>query len=124
MVSKLTTAVIVIVVVAVVGVGGYEGYLHSKAPASGNTLIIASSATPASIDPAVAFDTNSVFFDDQIYQTLLGYGTTTFNGQTVGSLTPVPELATNWTVYSNGSVLFNLRQNVTFSNGDPFNASD
>ncbi|MEM3675491.1 MAG: ABC transporter substrate-binding protein [Thermoplasmataceae archaeon] len=125
MVSKITRAIIVIVVVAIVGIGGYEGYLHSSASSSANTtLIIASSATPASIDPAVAFDTNSVFFDDQIYQTLLGYGTETVNGTTVGTLTPVPELATNWTVYSNGSVLFNLRQNVTFSNGDPFNASD
>ncbi|GGM77217.1 diguanylate phosphodiesterase [Thermogymnomonas acidicola] len=115
-----------VIVIAAIGLGVTEGYLHSHSAKqqSGNTLIIASSATPTSIDPAVAFDTNSVFFDDQIYQTLIGYGTTTVNGQTVGSLTPVPELATNWTVNPNGSILFNLRQNVTFSNGDPFNATD
>ena len=35
----------------------------------------------------------------------------------------VPDLATNWTVSANGETYtFNLRQGVTFSNGDPFNA--
>ena len=126
--KKISAAIAVVIVIVLIVAGVEIGlYLnHRSAPkSSGNTLIIASSATPQSIDPATAFDTNSVFFDDQIYQTLLGYGTSTgSNGQTVGTLTPVPELATNWTVNSNGSILFNLRQNVTFSNGNPFNASD
>ncbi len=35
----------------------------------------------------------------------------------------LPDLATNWTVSASGTIYtFNLRQNVTFSNGDPFNA--
>ena len=34
-----------------------------------------------------------------------------------------PGFATNWTVSANGTIYsFNLRNNVTFSNGDPFNA--
>jgi peptide/nickel transport system substrate-binding protein len=40
-----------------------------------------------------------------------------------GTIQYLPALAQNWTVSGNGSAYtFNLRQNVTFSNGDPFNA--
>ncbi len=40
-----------------------------------------------------------------------------------GQVQYVPGLADNWTVSSNGTVYtLNLRQGVTFSNGDPFNA--
>ena len=42
-----------------------------------------------------------------------------------GTYSYLPGLAVNWTVSPDGSGLnyvFNLRQNVTFSNGDPFNA--
>jgi len=35
----------------------------------------------------------------------------------------LPDLAQNWTVSANGSLYtFNLRQNINFTNGDPFNA--
>lgn len=119
---KYIIAAIVVLVVIIAGLG-IGLHLFNPQKSAGNTLTIASLASPSSLDPAVAFDTNSVFFDNQIYQTLVGYGTKTVNGTTVGTLTPVPELATNWTVYSNGSVLFNLRQNVTFANGDPFNST-
>ena len=123
---KAVLAVIIVIIVIAGGIGAYYALIH-KAPA-GNTLIMASSAPPTSIDPAVAFDTNSVLFDDQIYQTLVGYGTQVTNGVTYGSLKPVPDLATSWTqtILSNNttSIVFNLRQNVTFSNGDAFNASD
>ena len=40
-----------------------------------------------------------------------------------GDIQMVPVLATNWTVSSDGmTYIFNLRQNVTFSNGDAFNS--
>ncbi len=128
MVSKPVYIVAIIIVIVVIAAGLGVGLHILKLPSSsglkGNTLVIASSDTPSSIDPAVAFDTYSVLFDDQIYQTLVGYGTTTVGGQTVGSLNPVPELATSWTINSTtGAITFNLRQNVTFSNGDPFNAT-
>lgn len=125
--AKVIIGVVIVVVVVAAGLGTYYGlnYNHHTTPAkTGATLTIASTATPTSLDPAVAFDTYSVLFDDQIYQTLVGYGTKTVDGTTYGALTPVPELATSWTVNSNGSILFNLRHNVTFSNGDPFNATD
>ena len=40
-----------------------------------------------------------------------------------GTIHILPDLAQSWTVSANGSVYsFDLRRNVTFSNGDPFNA--
>ncbi len=122
--NKLVVVIVAILaVIVVVGGLGYHYNLFGKQQPKYNTITFASSATPASIDPAVAFDTNSVFFDDQIYQTLVGYNTTTYNGHTVGSIAPAPGLATHWTIASNGSVTFYLRQNVTFSNGDAMNSS-
>ncbi len=42
---------------------------------------------------------------------------------TSGKVQFLPGLASNWTVSPDGSkYIFNLRQNITFSNGDPFNA--
>ncbi|MCL4448009.1 MAG: ABC transporter substrate-binding protein, partial [Candidatus Thermoplasmatota archaeon] len=126
--GKIIIGVVIVVIVVVAGLGTYYALYRPNSsttpPATGATLTIASSATPTSLDPAVAFDSYSVLFDDQIYQTLVGYGTKVVNGQTYGSLTPVPELATSWIINPNGSILFNLRHNVTFSNGDPFNATD
>lgn len=129
--NKTTMVAVTILVVVVAVVGGVAFYVtHTPSGNSTpstpkyNTITFAGSATPSSIDPAVAFDTGSVFFDDQIYQTLVAYNTTTFNGQKVGSIAPAPGLAKNWTIASNGSITFHLRQNVTFSNGDPLNASD
>ncbi len=113
-----------IVVLLVIGAGVATIVLKkTTSAATPKTIVVASSVVPASLDPAVAFDSGSVLFTDQIYNTLIGYGTTTYNGTTVGSLNPVPELATSWTLNANGSVLFNLRQNVTFSNGDKFNST-
>ncbi len=123
--NKLKYAIAaILVIVVVVGGLGFGLHLFNPAQPKYNTITFASSATPSSIDPAVAFDTNSVFFDDQMYETLVGYNTTTFNGQKVGSIAPAPGLATNWTISSNGSITFNLRQNVTFSNGDHMTSAD
>ncbi len=127
--ARIIIGVVIVVIVIVAGLGAYYGiyYKHPTKPSAGTgaTLTIASSATPTSLDPAVAFDTYSVLFDDQIYQTLVGYGTKVVNGTTFGSLAPVPELATSWSINNTtGAITFNLRHNVTFSNGDQFNASD
>ena len=121
-VPKVVAVVIVVVIIAAAGLYVFRGSL-APATSKTQTLVVGSSATVASFDPAVAFDTGSVLFDDQIYNTLLGYGTTTTNGTTYGSLAPVPQLATSWVVNSNGSVSFTLRQGVKFSNGDPFNST-
>ena len=55
------------------------------------------------------------------YQTLVEDNLTSEFGS--GTYQFLPVLAQNWTVSANGTLYtFNLRQNVTFSNGDPFNA--
>lgn len=56
-----------------------------------------------------------------VYQSLTTVNETAeFN---VGTIQYLPGLAENWTVSPNGTVYtFNLRQNINFSNGDPFNA--
>ena len=66
--AVVVAIVVVIIIVAGVEVGLYYTHKPSIAKPVEHTLIIASSQTPASIDPAVAFDTYSVFFDDQIYR--------------------------------------------------------
>lgn len=125
MANKVGIAIAAIVVIIVVVAGlGFGLHLFNPPAKKGNTITFASSAQPSSIDPAVAYDTNSVFFDDQMYQTLVAYNTSTFQGHAVGSIAPAPGLAKNWTIASNGSITFNLRTNVSFSNGDHFNASD
>ena len=125
--EKKTKAMIGVVIAIIVVVAGSVVYLEDfYHPSSNNahTLILASSAPPTSIDPAVAYDTNSVIITDQIYQTLITYGNTSFDGQTIGSLSIAPDLATSWYQYANGSVLFNLSHDAKFSNGNPVNASD
>jgi len=56
-----------------------------------------------------------------VYQSLVTVNQSAEYGQ--GNIQFLPGLASNWTVSTNGTIYtFNLRQNVTFSNGDPFNA--
>lgn len=55
------------------------------------------------------------------YQTLVAVNVT--DEQQNGNIVYLPDLANNWTVSPNGETYtFNLRQGVSFSNGDPFNA--
>ncbi|HYB03888.1 MAG TPA: ABC transporter substrate-binding protein, partial [Nitrososphaerales archaeon] len=61
------------------------------------------------------------WLEDTVYQPLIGVNQTSEYG--TGVIQYEPALANNWTVSSNGSqYTFNLKQGVTFSNGDPFNA--
>jgi peptide/nickel transport system substrate-binding protein len=85
-----------------------------KAPS--NTLVFASSAEPALLDPSLVSDGESLRVTDQIFESLTGYkpGTTQLR----------PELATSWSPSRNGLVwTFKLRQGVKFSDGTPFNAA-
>ncbi|MFI5448940.1 MAG: ABC transporter substrate-binding protein [Candidatus Bathyarchaeia archaeon] len=68
------------------------------------------------MDPAVSYTTPGWEVVEQIYQGLLAPNGTSYS-------TYVGDLAQNWTVSSDGmTYTFWLRPNVTFSNGDPFNA--
>lgn len=60
------------------------------------------------------------WLQDDVYQALVAVNTTAQNS---GNIEYIPYLATNWTVSANATIYtFNLRQGVTFSDGNPFNA--
>jgi peptide/nickel transport system substrate-binding protein len=82
------------------------------------SLTVEESNQPDSLDPGVTFATPGWEVDQQVYQALVapnGRDYTTYN----------PVLAKNWTISPDGmNYTFSLRQDVKFSNGDPFNAYD
>jgi peptide/nickel transport system substrate-binding protein len=81
-----------------------------------DTLVYAASADPASLDPSLNSDGESLRPTGQIFQSLV-----TFKK---GSSTVVPSLATGWTVSKNRLVwTFKLRKGVRFSDGTAFNAA-
>jgi len=80
------------------------------------SLVAEEESQPDSLDPAVSYTTPGWEVVEQIYQGLLAPNGTSYS-------TYVGALAQNWTVSSDGmTYTFWLRPNVTFSNGDPFNA--
>ncbi len=83
---------------------------------TGGTIEVEEPCCIDSLDPAVAFTNQGGEAVQNIYQGLLSYKPNTTD-------TIVPMLAENYNVSSDGLTYnFQLRQNVTFSNGDAFNA--
>lgn len=130
-------------ILVVAGIGAYEltGSSSTKTSSSGGSTST-SSAGPTnsssvvnvafsdggqSVDPSICGDDLTSFtFCLQVYDSLVGIGTsTTSTGQTIYDMTKRgPGLASSWNESTDGSVwTFNLRHGVTFSNGDPFNAT-
>jgi len=115
---------IVVVILAVAAVAAYFATAgpsktsttsSSSAPTS-NTLTVEEQDQPDTLDPAVTYVTPGWEVVDQIYQ-----GLVTYNGSSITSFEGV--LASSWTVSGDGmNYTFQLRHDVTFSNGDPFNA--
>jgi len=82
------------------------------------TLTVEESNQPDSLDPGVTFATPGWEVVEQIYQGLVAP-----NGRSYTSYIPV--LAKNWNVSSDGmNYTFSLREDVSFSNGNPFTAYD
>jgi peptide/nickel transport system substrate-binding protein len=81
-----------------------------------NPLIVDQAEIPDSLDPGETFSTPGWAAVQQVYQGLVNY-----NGSSATNFLPV--LSSGWNV-SNGNLtwVFDLRPNVTFSNGDPYNA--
>ncbi len=119
----IIVAIVVILVVA--GVGAYYVVRHSPAVASCSssetgTICIDQAEIPDSLDPAVTFSTPGWAAVQQVYQGLVNY-----NGSSSTDFSGV--LAKNWSNVYNPvtgfeSYVFDLRSNVNFSNGDPYNA--
>ncbi len=114
--KSLLGIIVVVVVIIVIGaaVAVYEvNYRKTTTP---QTLVVEEPEPYDSLDPAVTFTTPGWEIMNQVYQGLVAP-----NGTSETSFVPV--LAQNWSVSSNGmNYTFYLRHNVTFSNGDAFNA--
>ncbi len=105
----LAFGLLTLVVVAV----AYGARAHKTAS---DTLVFASSADPVALDGALISDGESGRVVIQIYQGLVGLKP--------GTTTVVPSLALSWKSSAAGKAwTFNLRKNVKFSDGTPFNAA-
>ncbi|MEV7609899.1 ABC transporter substrate-binding protein [Microbacterium sp. NPDC089320] len=79
------------------------------------TFVFAASSDPASLDPAFAQDGESFRVSRQIFEGLVG--------TEPGTADPAPLLAESWESSEDGmSHTFELKQDVTFHDGTPFNA--
>ncbi|MEM3851909.1 MAG: ABC transporter substrate-binding protein [Methanomassiliicoccales archaeon] len=116
---KRSTQIAIVVIVIIIIIAGSIGYIQftAKKPAKTvQTLTIEAQSQPDSLDPGVTSATAGWGVVQQIYQTLV-----TYNNSSVTNV--VGQLAYKWTHGPNFmNWTFYLRQNVTFSNGDPFNA--
>ncbi|ACP56320.1 ABC transporter substrate-binding protein [Saccharolobus islandicus] len=83
-----------------------------------SSITVEEAATPVSVDPASSYDIAGGEIIQNVYQTLVFY-----NGTNTSSFIGV--LAENWTVENNGTTyIFHLWPFITFSNGNPLNATD
>jgi peptide/nickel transport system substrate-binding protein len=90
---------------------GNEG----ESSAEGGTFVFAASSDPVSLDPAFASDGETFRVARQIFEGLVG--------TEPGTADPAPLLATEWEGTDDGlSYTFTLRDDVTFHDGEPFNA--
>jgi peptide/nickel transport system substrate-binding protein len=127
-VSKTIAAVGVIIIIVLVAIAGYTVYR----PAAPTTYSTTSEATAApgpttlvvdkanelqSVDPAFDYEYAGWEVIANVYQTLVTY-------DHMDSTKFVGLLAQDWTVSPDGlTYTFKLRQDVKFSNGDPFDAN-
>lgn len=89
----------------------------SAAPDSdvNSTFVFASSADPSGLDPAFANDGETFRISRNIFEGLIGVEP--------GTADPAPLLAETWETTEDGlSTTFNLKADVTFHDGTPFNA--
>ncbi len=112
--SKLTKAFLALGLLALVVVAvAYGARAHKTAS---DTLVFGSSADPVALDGALISDGESGRVIIQIYEGLVGLKP--------GTTTVVPSLALSWKSAGSGKAwTFNLRKNVKFSDGTPFNAA-
>lgn len=83
--------------------------------AEGGTFVFAASSDPVSLDPAFASDGETFRVARQMFEGLVG--------TKPGTPDPAPLLATEWEPSEDGlSYTFSLRDDVTFHDGEPFNA--
>jgi peptide/nickel transport system substrate-binding protein len=126
-IARALIAVVIIIVVIIAGVGAYyattlgkkstsSSTTSSSSSSTRNTLVVEEGTQPDSLDPAVEFTTPGNEITSNVYQGLVAPSLTSSGGY-------VGQLASTWTESADQmNWNFSLRQGVTFSNGDPFNA--
>jgi oligopeptide transport system substrate-binding protein len=97
------------------GAGGGDTSATSQGPAADQTLTIAWGAEPPSLDPGKATDTTSSNVLLAIMDPLVKLNPDTLEAE--------PALAESWDVNGN-EVTFHLRDDATWTNGDPVTAQD
>ncbi len=119
------TMIIVVSVVIILIVAGVAAFVLLQAPTpTPKTLTYYSQYDVSTLDPADAYDSGSFIPIQNSYDTLLSYPLTTISEFAPALATEVPTIA-NGGISSDGlTYTFHLRQNVKFSNGDPFTADD
>ncbi|ROS35277.1 ABC transporter substrate-binding protein [Curtobacterium sp. PhB78] len=112
-VAAVASATAVVLVLA--GCSGAGTSTTSSKPVSGGTLTYASGdAEPTCLDPHVGGNYPQALLATQYIEELVGLE----DGE------PTPELATKWTTSDDGTTLtFTLRDDVTFTDGTPFDAA-
>ncbi|MEM9137377.1 MAG: ABC transporter substrate-binding protein [Cyanobacteria bacterium P01_F01_bin.42] len=84
-------------------------------PVASDTLVFGLGGQPVNLTPGNITDGNSIYAQQQIYDVLIG--------TKPGTTELTPELATDWSASPDGLTwTFNLREDVTFHDGTPFNA--
>jgi peptide/nickel transport system substrate-binding protein len=107
-------------VVAAAGCGGDDeaaptGTAPAEEGAAGGTLVFGAAADPVVLDGALVSDGESLRVIDQLFEGLVTLAP--------GTTEVIPELAETWETSEDGlEWTFNLRQGVTFHDGEPFNA--
>src|SRR5579884_3011305 len=106
---------LIVSLLAIVVASSVTTSFASSQPSVGGNFVVAMVSEPTTLNPYTGAWNNG-FVDAQILQSLLTYS---------DNLSIVPNLATSYTVNSqDGSYTFNLRQNVKWSDGQPFTAED
>lgn len=94
---------------------GEDAGATDAAPAAAGTLAIATSADILTMDPAMHRDRITQAVIRNVFDALVNQD---------AELAPVPELAESWEAVDETTWRFHLREDVTFSNGEPFDAED
>ena len=113
--TRWLLAAIITGALVVAGAASWGATTGGTQPKRGGTFIWGLSTEPPDLDPQVDSGVASGYIKEAVYEGLVRYG---HNGAIV------PDLAVRWGMVGNTQIVFHLRPNVKFHNGDPFTAAD
>ncbi|MBD3214825.1 MAG: hypothetical protein GF311_19595 [Candidatus Lokiarchaeota archaeon] len=120
--EKKNIAIIALAVLLIASGAGNVYFLvagqFAAAPQRTNTLLVGTAGNIPDLDPHYAWDSASIDVINQVCEGLVR------NDLDDPLYTPIPSLATNWSVSPDGlEYTFTLRKNITFHDGWAFNAT-